>query len=58
MVSLRERGIAALSEDACRQRLAGLSSDQIRDVIARLMSRWPSYPNITTDLLLKLGDQL
>jgi len=59
MFSLRERGAAALSERACRDRLAVLSSNQVRDVIARLIVLRPRYPkNISDDLLFKLGAQL
>ena len=59
MFSLRERGAAALSERACRDRLAVLSSNQVRDVIARLIVLRPRYPkHITDDLLFKLGTQL
>lgn len=59
MFSLRERGAAALSERASRDRLAVLSSNQVRDVIARLIVLRPRYPkNITDDLLFKLGAQL
>jgi hypothetical protein len=58
MYSLRERGSAALSERGCLDRFANLSSDQIRDVIKRLIALRPHYPNITDELLFKLGDQL
>ena len=58
MFSLRERGGAALSERACRTRLADLSVDQVRSVIARLIAMRLRYPNITDDLLFKLGEQL
>jgi hypothetical protein len=58
MLSLRERGAAALSERACRDRLADLSSNQIHDIIARLIALRPRYPNITDELLFKLGEQL
>jgi hypothetical protein len=58
MYSLRERGAAALSERACRDRLAFLSSDQIPAVIVRLIALRPRYPKITDDLLFKLGGLL
>jgi hypothetical protein len=57
MFSLRERGAAALLEPACLDRLAGLSSDQIRHVIVRLIALRPSYPNISDELLSKLEAQ-
>lgn len=58
MFSLRERGAAALSEPACLDRLADLSSDQTREVIKRLIALRPSYPKITDELLFKLGELL
>jgi hypothetical protein len=57
MFSLRERDIAALSDRACRRRLADLSTDQVRGVIARLIALRSRYP-ITDELLFKLGEQL
>ncbi len=56
--SLRERGAAALSERTFLNRLSDLSSDQIHDVIRRLIALRSRYPNITDELLFKLGDQL
>ena len=58
MFSLRERGAVALSEFACRDRLADLSSDQVSGVIARLIALRPRCPNVTDELLFKLGEQL
>jgi hypothetical protein len=58
MFSLRERGVAALSERDCRRRLAELSTAQVRDVIRRLMVLRPRYPTITDELLFQLGEQL
>ena len=58
MYSLRARGAAALSEHACRDRLASLSSDQVRGVIACLIEMRPHYSSITDELLFKLADQL
>jgi hypothetical protein len=58
MFSLRERGQAALSEPATYRRLAGLSTAQVREVIARLIAARPRYPAITDDLLFQLGEQL
>lgn len=57
MYSLRERGAAALLERACLDRLADLSSDQIRDIIDRLTALRPRYPKITDELLSKLEAQ-
>jgi hypothetical protein len=68
MLSLRESGEAALAEPRCRQRLADLSTAQVREVIARLMRLRANqqeifppdrrYPAITDELLLRLGRQL
>jgi hypothetical protein len=58
MFSLRERGEAALSERAFLDRFAGLSTKQVREVIARLIKLRPTYPAISDDLLLTLGEQL
>ena len=33
-------------------------SEQVRDVIERLIGLRPRYPNITDELLYKLGEQL
>jgi hypothetical protein len=57
MFSLRERGAAALLEPACLDCLAGLSSDQIRHVIARLIALRSRYPIVTNELLSKLEAQ-
>jgi hypothetical protein len=58
MLSLRERGTAALAEPQTRRRLATLSSAQVREVLARLIALRPSYPAIDDDLLFLLGEQL
>jgi hypothetical protein len=58
MYSLRERGTAALLESACRDRLGDLSSEQVRDVIARLIALRSRYPNVTDELLFRLGELL
>lgn len=58
LLSLRERGLAALAERACLQRLAQLSSEQVRQVITRLIVLQTRYPAITDELLLKLAEQL
>ena len=57
MFSLRENGAAALLERACLDRLAELSSDQIRYVIARLTKLRPRYPTITDEMHSKLEAQ-
>src|SRR5262249_33731006 len=41
MYSLRERGVAALSEPDCRRRLSELSDDQMREVATRLQKLKP-----------------
>jgi hypothetical protein len=58
MLSLRERGAAALREPNTLRRLSELSTAQVREVIARLIKLRPRYPAIDDDLLLRLGDQL
>jgi hypothetical protein len=58
MYSLRQRGAAALAERDGQRRLAEMSSDQVRMVIARLIKLRPSYPAITDALLFRLGGQL
>jgi hypothetical protein len=58
MFSLRERGVAALSEPETRRRLANLSSAQVREVLARLIALRPTYPAIDDDLLFLLGEQI
>jgi hypothetical protein len=56
---LREYGLAQLGNPNCLRRLADLSTEQLRDVIGRLMKLKPGYPTTITDqLLLKLGEQL
>lgn len=58
MYELREYGQTQLGNPNCLRRLGGLSTEQLRDVIGRLMKLRPSYPKITDELLLKLGEQL
>lgn len=59
MLSLRERGEAALLKPDCLRRLADLSTAQVRGVIGRLMGLRPRYPAAISDgLLLRLGEQL
>lgn len=54
---LRAYGVGRLAELRCRQRLAGLSSHQVRELLAALMRARP-HPNIGDELLLLLGEQL
>jgi hypothetical protein len=51
---LREYGVARLARPQCQRRLAELSTDQMRALIAALMRLRSRYPII----LLKLGDAL
>jgi hypothetical protein len=55
---LRENGLPELAKSDCRERIAALSSDQLRELIARLMRLRPKYPAITDDLLLALDEQI
>jgi hypothetical protein len=56
--SLRDRGDAALGERSTLQRLGELSTEQLRQVIGRLMRARRRYPAITDQLLVFLGDLL
>ena len=58
MYELRTLGLAALAGHNCQRRLAELSTEQLRDVIGRLMQVRSRYPAITDEVLLRLGDQL
>jgi hypothetical protein len=58
MFVLRERGEAALAERDTLRRLGDLSTQQVRDVIGRLIGLRAQYPAITDDLLFKLGGVL
>jgi hypothetical protein len=56
---LRTYGLPQLANPATQARLADLSSEQLREVIAALMRVRPKYPaTVTDDLLLKLGELL
>jgi hypothetical protein len=55
---LRTYGIAQLASPRCRGRLADLSAEQTRDLIAALIRLKPIYLAITDELLLKLGTLL
>jgi hypothetical protein len=56
MYSLRECGVAALSEPSTQRRLFELSKAQLAEVIARLNRLRPKYPNISDELILMLGE--
>ena len=58
MYSLRERGDRALAEPDCQRRLSELSSDQLVEVISRLMKLRSKYPAITDQLLFRLNEKL
>ena len=58
MYSLRERGEAALHERDTIRRLPELSTNQVREVVGRLMRLRPKYQAITDELLFLLGEQL
>lgn len=58
MLSLRERGVAALTEADTRRRFADLSTAQVREVLARLIRARAKFPAITDDLLLIIGEQM
>ena len=58
MYSLRQRGVAALRERDTLRRLSHLSTEQVRDVIGRLMALRQRYPAVNDDLLFLLGEQL
>jgi hypothetical protein len=55
MYSLRGRGIRALAELDCQQRLAELNQKQLTTVIARLTNLRERYSAITDELLSVLG---
>jgi hypothetical protein len=55
---LRTHGIAALDHPSCLRRLEDVSTAQLRGVVARLIKLRPKYPDITDDLLLKIGGLL
>jgi hypothetical protein len=57
VLELRTHGIAALNP-SCLRRLDNVSTAQLRDVLARLITLRPKYPVITDDLLLKIGGLL
>jgi hypothetical protein len=60
MVGLRDRGVTHLREPNCRPRLAAISTEQLREVITRLIYCRKTYPErdpgITDELLLKLEE--
>lgn len=58
LYSLRERGEAALRERDVLHRLSELSTNQVREVVGRLMRLRPKYSAITDQLLFLLSEQL
>jgi len=58
MYELREYGLSQLRNPNCLRRLDMLSSNQMRDVIRRLLGLRDCYPKVTDELLIKLGDLL
>jgi hypothetical protein len=58
MYELREYGLPQLRNPNCLRRLGELSNKQFRDVIRRLLGLRENYPNITDELLLKIGELL
>jgi len=55
---LREYGLAQLAKQNCRERLAALSTDQLRELIAALMRLRSRHLTISEELLQKLAEQL
>ena len=51
MLSLRERGVAALAEDNTLRRLSELSPRQVREVTDRLQKLRSRYPAISDGLI-------
>jgi hypothetical protein len=51
-------GLSQLAKSNCQRRLAALSTAQLRTLIHALMRSRAKYPNITDELIAKLGDQL
>jgi hypothetical protein len=51
---LRSRGLAALEDPSCRQRLVELSDEQLRELIAGLLRTRAKFPDVTDELLLSL----
>jgi hypothetical protein len=58
MYELREDGVAALLTPGCQRRLAAVTSDEALDVIARLNRLRPTYPRITGELILRIGERV
>jgi hypothetical protein len=55
---LRTYGLPQLAKPDCRRRLANLSTGQLRELLAALIRLRPEYPNITDELIAKIGGQL
>jgi hypothetical protein len=51
-------GLSQLAKSNCQGRLAALSTAQLRTIIQALIRSRAKYPNITDELIAKLGDQL
>lgn len=51
-------GLSQLAKPTCQGRLAALSTAQLRTIIQALIRSRAKYPNITDELIAKLGDQL
>jgi hypothetical protein len=55
---LREFGVMRLAERECRRRLGDLSTAQVRELVAALIRLRPKWPNVTDNLILKIGGLL
>jgi hypothetical protein len=51
-------GLSQLTKPNCQRRLAALSTAQVRTIIQALIRSRAKNPNITDELIAKLGDQL
>ena len=58
LYALRTRGIAAFAEPRLRQRLAELSADQMRELVAALTRLRPQCPSISEALMSELGKRI
>ena len=56
MFSLRERGTAALGEPATKRRFLELSKSQVGEVIVRLNRLRPTYPDVSDQLIIQIGE--
>jgi hypothetical protein len=55
---LSANGISQLANPSCQKRLAALSTAQLLRILEALIRSRARYPNITDELIVKLGDQL